>query len=259
MLPADLLKHFTVFVLGYGDYPQLIERTVKSILQCAGVCDSRWQSIGNQLDIRIGLNSPGQSTLRFCNFLVDKGYLSSLNLYVSEENIAKYPLMRRMFHDSDNRITSPLTMWFDDDSWCTGETDSQARWFNEVRLALQDAEMLGSLYRKRLEHKQHEWIRAQHWYRAQPPIEARQFVRFATGGWWTVKTSTIHLFNWPIPELHHRGGDVLFGVLLQQQGLRIKQFNRGVAINANADTGKESASPRRGIDELPLGFHGVAT
>lgn len=256
-MQVHLLDDFTVCVLGYGDYPDLIQRTVGSVLRCAGVCDSGWVALGNRLNLRIGLNSPGKQTLDFCKFLVDKGYLKLVNLYVSSDNIAKYPMMRRMFHDSDNRITTPLTMWFDDDSWCTGEADTQARWFNTVRLNLHDADMIGSIYKIRLAHKQHEWICAQPWYRANPPVHANQVIRFVTGGWWTIKTSTIHLIDWPIPQLHHRGGDVLLSIVLQQHGLSLRHFRSGVAINAHAKTGIESTSPRRGIDETPIGYNGV--
>ena len=52
--------------------------------------------------------------------------------------------------------------------------------------------------------------------------------------------------------LKHRGGDVLLGELIRSQGLKLANYKKGVAINAD-DNGKESASKRRGYDEQPIG------
>jgi hypothetical protein len=77
-------------------------------------------------------------------------------------------------------------------------------------------------------------------------------MRFATGGFWVIKTELLYRYNYPWPELDHNGGDSLLGELCLQQDLRLQQFKEGVKINASRD-GKESAAKRRGTSQKPLG------
>ena len=48
----------------------------------------------------------------------------------------------------------------------------------------------------------------------------------------------------------------MLGELLRQQGLRIKKFNTGVAVNAD-ENGRESRSKKRGYDSPPIGYNFV--
>ena len=57
--------------------------------------------------------------------------------------------------------------------------------------------------------------------------------------------------DWPIPQLHHRGGDTLLGALIHQQGCAVARFNKDVWINAD-EAGRPSKARRRGMDAAPL-------
>ncbi len=59
-------------------------------------------------------------------------------------------------------------------------------------------------------------------------------------------------FHWPVPDLLHRGADMMLGELCGQQGLRMQSFHEGGAINADAE-GRESKAPHRGFDSPLVG------
>jgi hypothetical protein len=175
------------------------------------------------------------------------------NIYESTENIHKYPLMRRMFHDPDNPITSPYVMWFDDDSFIRADASAQRPWLDAVSEKMTDADMVGAIYRIALGGKQSQWVMDQAWFNNQP-VPATHQVQFATGGWWTIRADVLRRFDWPLRELDHRGGDVMLGELCRQQELRLRNFNYGVAINAD-DHGVQCKSDKRGYDSKPIGWH----
>ncbi|MCI0420754.1 MAG: hypothetical protein L0312_16260 [Acidobacteria bacterium] len=222
----------TVCVLLFGDYPVLARR-------CLGPLAALWKR--GLLHLRVGANSISSAT---------KAVLSELEVmptHSEETNICKYPMMRRLLREP--LINTPLTMWFDDDSYVSADP---VGWLEQVTLGIREADMLGSIYQIRLGGKQHEWIRRQPWYTGLA-VSRGGLVRFATGGWWAVRTELLYRYGWPPEELIHRGGDVMLGELCRQQNLRLKHFNRGVSINAD-DSGRESAAPRRGFDSKPVGW-----
>jgi len=55
--------------------------------------------------------------------------------------------------------------------------------------------------------------------------------RFATGGFWAIRTSILRQFDWPDRRLVHVTGDFLLGEALRQNRLRTGLFNYGVEIN----------------------------
>ncbi len=83
------------------------------------------------------------------------------------------------------------------------------------------------------------------WYTGRP-VDPPYRPSFIQGAWWTADLAALKEWNYPFPELHHNGGDVILGELARQQLWSWKKFNEGVAINAN-EHGVESAAPRRGI------------
>ena len=165
-------------------------------------------------------------------------------------------MMKRLFASSgapqggSSGVATPFVMWFDDDSYITA--DSPHEWLATVKEQMASTDMLGSVYSIRLKGNQSSWVMRQPWY-AGPPVPHLHRTSYCTGGWWTIRTDVLVKFQWPIPELVHRGGDVMLGELCRQQGLRINHFQNGIAINADAD-GNESKSPRRGYDSDPIGF-----
>jgi hypothetical protein len=197
------------------------------------------------------MNECSAKTKQFVRSLVQQNLVLEENIYDSDENIKKYPMMRRIFHSEDNPIDTDYVMWFDDDSYIKEPT-----FLADVRTALapntegRTPDMLGACYTIRVAGSQQNWIKDQSWYDNKP---ISQSMKFATGGWWTLSTETMRKFNYPYPELLHRGGDVMLGALMQQQSLWLRNFRKGVAINAD-ENGNESKAKRRGYDEKPIGM-----
>lgn len=229
---------FTICVLCFGDYPQLARRCLDSLRQLPR----------EQFELRIGLNNCCRETCDYVDGLIDKGWLSADALSLGDASRYKYPTMRDLFYAKP--LTTEWTMWFDDDSFLREGTGEN--WLALVANAGQSADMLGSIYAMQLGGRQHEWIQRQPWYTGQPVLPAHT-VRFATGGWWTIRTKLLQSQNWPVPELVHRGGDVMLGEVCRQQRWRLAQFNNGIAINADA-TGRESKSTTRGFNSKPIGW-----
>lgn len=202
------------------------------------------------VEFRFGFNAVSDRTRAFVQEAIAQDFPGALWCEY-EENIFKYPMMRRMFHERPLR--APLTMWFDDDS-CLAPNNRPDAWFQRIQQMLENHAMVGSLYRQRLVGNQEAWIKDQWWYNNKP---VEPYVKFCTGGWWTIKTDVLLRFDWPLPALKHRGGDVMLGALCYQNDLPIAHFRDGVWINAN-EQGVESKSPRRGFDEKPIGANYIA-
>lgn len=237
-------RDFTVCVLLYGDFPELAERCLGSIVQ---------QCPRERIDLRIGLNEVSIRTQAVVNNLViSQGWLNGeQDLYVATTNACKYPLMRRMFHDPDNPVTSPYIVWFDDDSYLVEGASKQSLWLDRLAIEMQTTNMAGAVYNQHFGGNQHLWVRDQPWYTGKTVAKGQKAV-FATGGWWCIESAIIRKYDWPIPALRHRGGDVMLGELLRQQGIKLNNFRDGVAINADEE-GRESKAPRRGFDEKAIG------
>lgn len=233
-------SRFTVMVLTYGNYPELFARCVDSIMRC-GVATIP------SFDFRLAINEPGPATAATILRLRKQYPAVAGHLYFSKNNSLKYPMMRRMVYDELLPLRE-YTMWFDDDSFIRVPDPS---WWSRVASAMQQADMVGALYRIGLYSSQEAWVKSQDWYAGKPLLPERR-VWFATGGWWTIRSDLLLRHNWPTPELRHRGGDVMLGELCHQQGYRLRNFTDNVAVNADA-AGRNSAAKRRGYDEKPIG------
>jgi hypothetical protein len=198
------------------------------------------------VEFRFGFNAVGEKTKAYVREAVESDFHNAQWIEPGG-NIFKYPIMRQMLHARP--LLAPLTMWFDDDSCLSPDCDVAA-WWPRVKNLLATYAMVGSLYRQRLLGDQAEWIKAQWWHTGKP---VGPYVKFITGGWWTVRSEVLLRYDWPLPELRHRGGDVMFGALCAQQDVPISHFRDKVWINANA-AGIESKAPRRGYNEKPIGF-----
>jgi len=240
---------FTICVLVYGDHAPLARRCLSSILTLPR----------QQFKLRIGLNAASDETQAYVGELITQGDVASRACYFSDENVYKYPMMRRMFYDPDNPLDTPYVMWFDDDSYVITEQAHRPNpnrvrpWLDAVRAKIADADMIGSLYTMNLGGNQAAWVRDQNWYNQKAVADKRR-VRFATGGWWTIRRELLEKHDWPPLALEHRGGDVMLGELCRQQDYRLEHFNHGVAINAD-EHGRESEADRRGFNQDPVGWH----
>ena len=224
---------FTVCALLYGDYPHLAKRCLDPLIHLMAL---------NDVELRVGMNEVSKETSDFVRYNQWQP-----KIFEAMPQIFKYPMMRRMFYDDP--ITTDYVMWFDDDSYI--KVKDCDNWLSSVENAMANCDMLGSVYTIPYGNDQKEWCKTQPWYNNKP---LRDKPKFATGGWWCIRTEVLNRFNWPAPELKHCGGDVALGILLDQHDLRLKHYNQGVAINANAE-GKESAAQRRGASrtEKPIG------
>lgn len=244
VLRPILCRHmeFTTFALLYGDYPELARRCLGSLHELPR----------DRVEVRLGVNGvPDDSETRaVIEDCVHQGYLSRSNICESTDNIHKYPLMRRMFHDPDNPITTPYTMWFDDDSYIRDDVFSVDNWLDDLVEVLRSSHMLGAKYKIGLGGRQKSWVEDQPWYNNRAVPSRTEFI---TGGWWCIRTHILHDFDWPIPELDHRGGDVMLGQLLHQHDFKLAQYNHRVAINADK-YGHQCAAKKRGYDSKPIGW-----
>ena len=231
---------FTIGVLLHGNYPDLAHRCLSSIAATIKADD---------LNIRVGLNAVHPAVVRWVKRLIPEDCI-----WEYDTNINKYPLMRQMIYES-KPVTTDYFMWFDDDSYLTGyeigPNHPTISWLQKVEHAMIDADMIGSVYEMRYRGNQREWIINQPWYTGKPVDPVK--MKFITGGWWTIRTPLLYKYNYPWPELDHNGGDLLLGALMQQQGLRMRQFRDGVKINADVH-GNESKAKRRGTNQNPLGW-----
>lgn len=224
---------FTVCALLYGNHTDLARRCLEPVLKL---------SESGLVELRVGLNEASDDT---SNYVTENRGLCTI--YEADPQIFKYPMMRRMFYEQP--LTTDYVMWFDDDSYI--KDPEPAEWLKSVETSMSSCDMLGSVYVIPYGNDQKAWCQTQPWYTGKP---IKDKPKFATGGWWCIRSEVIKRFNWPIPELKHCGGDVALGVLIDQNNLRLKHFNNGVAINAN-EVGKESSAARRGASrtEKPIG------
>lgn len=236
-----MTNDFTICVLLYGDFLGLADRCLRSIAETVRQGD---------LNLRVGLNACGEGTKQWV-----KSWVPPECIWESDENIHKYPMMRQMIHGVAP-VETPFTMWFDDDSYLDGFKLQQIApgdyWLNRVEHAMVNSDMIGSVYGIDLQGHQADWIKDQAWYNNKNPVGRK--VRFATGGWWTIRTEILYGWDYPWTELDHRGGDVMLGEMCYQQGFRLNHFRDGVKINAN-EKGMESKAERRGFDSKPIGYY----
>lgn len=225
---------WTICCLFYGDYPELAKRLLDS-LQALPADEYRLRVGANELSARSLLEIMQQLETLPLERLVD-----------SATNRHKYPVMRELLHADWPQ--TPYVMWFDDDSFVAEPSGFLAA----LTQRMETADMLGGLYKMRLQGRQSRWIMSQPWYRGLP-VPPNHSVLFATGGWWAIRARCLQELNWPLPELDHRGGDVMLGEACRQMGYRLQNFRQGVAINADA-AGRESKAQRRGYDSRPIGY-----
>ncbi len=248
------MKPLTICVLLYGDYPDLAERCLGSIERSLSE-GSRYVAA-----FRVGLNECSPPTHVYVRDLVSR--LESdypdirVDLYATDKNVCKYPMMRTMFREPD-LIATQYIMWFDDDSYFNSEKVDH-NWWPAMFDAIRDKAMIGQHWLMPIQGNQWEWIRSQSWFNNKvglPPKKAkgRPAFEFCQGAWWVAETKTLLYNDWPLPEIKHNGGDSMLGELLRHRRKAMGKFFGGVHINADA-TGRKSSSKRRGYTEDRVGW-----
>ena len=237
---------FTVFVLCYGDYPDLARRCVRSVLATLPA---------HRLDLRLIANAPSAETTAFLSSV------PATRLYLHAENRFKYPAMREAFRDPSLPIRTPYTVWFDDDSHVRDPL-----WAVRLAEAIAQAHPSGAgLYGIRFCHDPAacaahkglggsgpDWFRAARWWRGrefgtkfdQNPSPGGGVIHFVSGGFWCAKTEALIAGDVPDERLHNNGGDITIGEQVRQAGYQVVAFNKDKVFVTSSDAG------RRGVEHV---------
>lgn len=230
----------TACVLLFRNYPYPQRRCLQSLHAMIA------RSPGIFSSVRIGMNEvPPQAPVR--DEVTRLSRAVPVVLYDSPVNRAKYPVMRRMFYDTQNPITTDYVLWFDDDSYVT---TVQPRPEQALAAALRgDPCFVGRKYQIRLTPHQCEMVMRQPWYA--PNRIAFPVVTFNTGGLWAGPMAFLRRWDYPWPELYHNGGDVMLGAMIAAQACPSKRLPVGFHVNAD-ESGADSTAKRRGLSTPPL-------
>ena len=196
----------TICVLLFGEYPHLAKKTIGSVLEHCN--DSDYQ-------LFVGCNACCDETLEYVNGLsqIDR-------LFVSEQNLNKCPMQRKMFAE----IETEFVWWFDDDSYIIDPAALTTRlayasranpdhvlWGPTFVWESQEGFNLGVDVRP--------WIRAQAWYSGEPiPHDSTHNWFFVIGACWFARMSLIRELDWPPEEFLKPGDDALFCEAIRQKG-----------------------------------------
>lgn len=237
----------TICTLLYGPYVDLHQRVLNSVVQSTDP---------KMYKLRIGLNEICKETRAWLKKFQEKHSDIQMDFYDSVDNIKKYPMMRRMFHDPDNPIDTRWILWLDDDSHIV-EKDWLVRLSHCMRENYGHGfNMYGKRYFYEISNSHIKWIQEAEWYGERPfrihrkkdkktGKEKQRFkVDFATGGFWAIEASWIKEWNWPDPRINHNGGDIMMGEAVYQTGGDVKNWDYGVKI---------SDAKRRGFSEKIAG------
>lgn len=227
-------SHFTICVLCYGPHLELADRFLGSLYRCTDP---------KSFTLRAGLNAVVPATAAL--FEEYSRRFGNIEIFRSEDNLFKSPMMRRMFYEQP--LETEWVIWFDDDSYV-----ERADWLQRLAVKIQcepDVAQWGKqfvLWRQDAEIG--TFIENAPWYRGLPVprqtdpngVESYEF-HFATGGFWAIKTEVIRALDWPEPRIRQAGEDYILGEALRQNGYRKGSFDRGLQVNAG-DTRNVSAA-----------------
>jgi hypothetical protein len=220
---------FTVCVLCYGPHPELAKRCIQSIVTSLPA---------EQLDLRITAAAVCDET---------RSYLQRLPravIYWDEQNRGKYcGAMQMMFHDPAHPITSPYTVWFDDDAWVHDVTmwDKLRQKINQEHP--NGGRMYGDIFIHDLQHHMKggynpvNWFKQATWWRGKDlrvrgtlqPAANGTVLKFVSGWFWAIETRTIYAAGIPDARLRHNG-DACIGAQVEQAGGLLCSFNARKAM-----------------------------
>jgi GT2 family glycosyltransferase len=210
----------TVCVLFYGDHVGLCDRFFTRLFR---------HTQPEFFELRIGLNAVCQRTADFVAEFSAKH--PNTQIYRSERNIYKDPMMRRMFYP--DRIGTRWTIWFDDDSYAT-----RPDWLAGLAVTMRlhpEIDMFGDARFVEVDDSLFAFIRRSPWFRGldfEKRANGTPIINFITGGFWALRTECIYALNWPDPRIIQLEEDYVLGEALRQNGYRIREFTSGVEVNA---------------------------
>lgn len=222
----------------YGPNSKLAERFLTSLYRHT---DPR------VFTLRAGLNEVAPETASL--FAQYSRRFGNIETFEESRNIFKNPLMRRMF--TERPITTEWVIWFDDDTHLT-----RGDWLQRLILQIEcspDIAQWGKTYELyKGDAEVGPFIRTAAWYKGLPlavkeetPEAQTVTFRFATGGFWALKTDVIRTLDWPDQRLLLANEDFLLGEALRQNGYRIGTFHHGVAVNDHPRRNAEAPEVER--------------
>lgn len=237
----------TICVLMYGDYYDLHTRCLNAILST--VPASRRQ-------IRVATNEVCSETLRYLSRMQAEGQV--YKIHVNQTNVKKYPAMRRMFYDGQDKITDNWIIWFDDDSIANRDPEWCPKLLKTIIAAYdQNYRFFGAAHVWTLRAQQIAWIKSRPWYRNRPfqlkngeEAPNGNNVLFPAGGFWALETECMRQAGIPDAEIGHNGGDYMLAEQLWQLGYRVKNWN------GQKQFIHTSSVKRRGVSEVHTGMDG---
>lgn len=224
-------RRYTVFVLCYGNYPQLATKCIGSILKSVD---------RSRIDLRVTLNAASEETKQaVLAFQPDV-------VYENKENTGKYKLMRAMFRDPDHPVTTEYVVWFDDDTWVV-----DLKWLDKLDKVISDNQGAGyrafgcSLFHDLKESpttdaKAVNWFKNASWWRRRD-LRLRgskdyapngSCIDFPVGWFWAARYDALMAADIPDSRLNHNGGDITIGAQFHQAGFKIYDFNPKKALIA---------------------------
>jgi GT2 family glycosyltransferase len=239
-----IVPKVTICVLTYGDYAELARQSIESIRLCSRRAEYR---------LVVGANAVSNATRDYLQDLAQRGEID--RLVISDVNINKNPMMRRMFE----QIETEFVWWFDDDSYIEKE-GALSTWLQIAEKSPASTVMWGQMAWCGTGaafadiDDPIDWVRQANWYRGLSPpswrIGGKGEINFRNlgigdgrwifllGGCWLIRASAVRALDWPDPRLIKLGDDVLLGEAIRQQGWDCAHNGSpGVAINTKARRG----------------------
>lgn len=218
LAPAQMGEQITVCVCLHGDNTMQHMRCLQSIINTVPA---------QRLDLRVGLNAVSDATRKALETA------SITKVYDHRENIYKYPMMRQMFYDESQPITTDYVAWFDGDVYVRHKN-----WVNLLAMEIvRQTEFVGA-YGIAMMHlvqdvpRLREWLKARPWYRGQNLRTRRgtaapngDTIHLLSGWFWVASMAAIRAADIPDTGLLQRGGDIVIGEQLHQAGIYTKTFN----------------------------------
>lgn len=214
----------TVCVLCYGDYFDMHQRCLDSILRTIPV---------DRLDLRIAANCVGQASLNYLKTL------PATKIYQYHTNRYKYPIMRDMFYDASAPIETNYVAWFDDNCYV-----QHNNWVNIFAYDVQNQPPNVAMYGIKLwyafdfeSEDPRTWIEQQDWHKGRhlrtkkgTPAPNGDCSHFCADWFFLAKTDVMTRCAFPPIGAEQKGGDILIGEMLYQNGYAIKTFNAAKSV-----------------------------
>jgi hypothetical protein len=182
----------------------------------------------DRLDLRVAANCVGQASMNYIRTL------PITKIYEYRTNHYKYPIMRDMFYDLRAPIETNYVAWFDDNCYV-----QHNNWVNvfahDVEHQPPNVAMYGIKLYYTFDFEKEDprpWLAKQYWHKGKPlrtrkgtPASNGDTSHFCADWFFLAKTDALYRCPFPPEGPEQKGGDILIGEMLYQNGYAIKTFN----------------------------------